>query len=227
MSAGVKNMRNNIRQLEQVAGRAGSDTIRLWESYKEQAYLWRAMALLQLPATLLALVAVVFLYISRNTIIEVPEKPLPGYYSVRQLPDAEFINVSSEIVNSIASYTSATAEDQFRQARKFLWEPALSQFEEEMIKGELKFINNAKRSQLFVVNRAMIVVTRFPDADYVAVRVPGIRYRAIGQKQFEPEEVIYYVRMTTIPRNVHNQYGIVITDMRVQATPLKKKLGEF
>ena len=35
------NIKHDLKQLERVAGRAGSDTIRLWEGYREQAYFGR------------------------------------------------------------------------------------------------------------------------------------------------------------------------------------------
>ena len=88
------NFKNDIKQLEKVAGRAGSDTIRLWEGYKEQAFFWRALALIQVPATALAITAALVMYFLADTIIEVPEHPQPGYYSVKQLPDSQFINVA-------------------------------------------------------------------------------------------------------------------------------------
>ena len=40
------NLKNDLKQLERVGGRAGTDTIRLWEGYREQSYLWRALQLL-------------------------------------------------------------------------------------------------------------------------------------------------------------------------------------
>jgi hypothetical protein len=65
--------------LERVAGRAGSDTIRLWEGYREQAFLWRAIALFQIPATALSILAAIIMYFFSDTIIEVPATPQPGF----------------------------------------------------------------------------------------------------------------------------------------------------
>src|SRR5262249_45979929 len=137
--AGV-NLKKDLQQLERVAGRAGSDTIRLWDSYREQAYLWRALALLQMPATALAIAAALIMYFFADTIIEVPDKPQPGFYSVKQLPDSQFISAATEVVNLIATYQPETARTQFNAARKYLWEPALSEFDTTMIKSELRAI---------------------------------------------------------------------------------------
>ena len=64
------NIKHDLKQLERVAGRAGSDTIRLWEGYREQAYLWRALALIQMPSTALSIAAALIMYLIADTIIE-------------------------------------------------------------------------------------------------------------------------------------------------------------
>ena len=216
MMAGI-NLKQDIKQLERVAGRAGSDTIRLWEGYKEQAFFWRALALIQVPATALAIAIALVMYFLADTIIEVPEHPQPGFYSVKQLPDSQFINVAREVVNLISTYQPAVARRQFKTARKYLWEPALSQFESVMLQSELNAIEGTKRSQMFFINPRLIQVVRSPEDDTVAVRIPGIRQKLIGDKPLEPDELVYYIKMTTIPRNVHNEYGIVVTDIHLRA----------
>ena len=144
------NIKHDLKQLERVAGRAGSDTIRLWEGYREQAYLWRALALIQMPSTALSIAAALIMYLIADTIIEVPERPQPGYYSVRQLPDSQFVNAATQVVNLITTYQPAVARRQFKTARKFLWEPALTEFEGTMMGSELQTIEETKRSQMFL-----------------------------------------------------------------------------
>lgn len=211
------NVKQDLKQLERVAGRAGSDTIRLWEGYKEQAFFWRALALIQVPGTALAIAAALVMYFLADTIIEVPEHPQPGFYSVKQLPDSQFINVAREVVNLISTYQPAVARKQFKTARKYLWEPALSQFESVMLQSELNAIEGTKRSQMFFINPRLIQVVRSPEEDTVAVRIPGLRQKLIGDKPLAPDELVYYIKMTTIPRNVHNEYGIVVTDIHLRA----------
>lgn len=209
-------MKQDIRQLERVGGRAGADTIRLWEGYRDQAFLWRAVALLQMPATALAITAALIMYFFADTVIEVPQRPQPGHYSVKQLPDSEFISVATEVVNLIASYQPAVARSQFSTARKYLWEPALSIFEQEMMINELRTIEETDRSQLFFINKSQIKVERFHELDKVVVRLPGTRQKLIGDKPLPADELVYYVKMTTIPRNVHNEFGIVIIDIKLR-----------
>jgi hypothetical protein len=216
MSKEKINLKTDLKQLERVAGRAGSDTIRLWEGYREQAYLWRALALLQMPSTALSIAAALIMYFYADTIIEVPERPAPGYYSVKQLPDSHFINASTSVINLIATYQPAIARRQFKTARKYLWEPALTEFEETMMGPEIRAIEETKRSQMFFINPRLIKVERFPELDMVVVRVPGVRQKLIGNKALPADQMVYYVKMTTVPRNIHNEYGIVVVDIRLR-----------
>lgn len=210
------NLKNDLKQLERVGGRAGSDTIRLWEGYREQAYMWRAVSLLQMPATALSIASALIMYFCADTTIEVPHAPDPGYYSASRLPDTQFINAATSVVNLIATYQPAVARRNFTTARKFLWEPALTEFEDTMMNKELRAIEETKRSQMFFINPRLIKVERFPENDLVVVRIPGLRQKLIGNKPLPPDEKVFYVKMTTIPRNFHNEYGIVVIDIRLR-----------
>lgn len=212
----TNSIKHGMKQLERVAGRSGNDTIRLWESYREQAFLWRALALIQMPATFVAVLIALVMYFFADTVIHVPQKPQPGHYSVKQLPDDQFINVAQEVINLVASYQPATARTQFLKARKYLWEPALSEFEKTMMKSELRAIEETSRSQLFFINPNLIRIARFHDEDKIEVRVPGTRQKLIGQKPLAPDDVVFYIKMTTIPRNVANEYGIVVIDIKAR-----------
>ncbi|MBP9838304.1 MAG: hypothetical protein KBC84_06280 [Proteobacteria bacterium] len=218
MAKNALNLKKDVQQLEKVAGRAGADTIRLWEGYKEQAYLWRALSLLQMPATALSIAAALVMYFFADTIIEVPERPQPGYYSIKNLPDSQFIDAAVNVVNLIATYQPAIARRQFKAARKYLWEPALTEFENTMMGPEITAIEQTKRSQMFFINQRLIKVDRYPELDKVVVRVPGLRQKLIGDKALPPDEMVFYIKMTTIPRNVTNEYGIVIVDLHLRRT---------
>ena len=213
-----RTIKEDLHELERVDGRAGADTIRLWESFREQAYMWRALALMQIPGTFVAILAAIIMYTTADTIIEVPQMPQPGHYSVKQLPDSEFINVATEIVNHIASYQPKTASKQFVYVREYLWEPALTAFEEEVMKKELPAIQETGRSQLFFVDKAYTRVERFPGHDNVVVRLVGTRQKMIGTKILPEDAIAYFVKMTTIPRSAHNEFGIVAVDIRLKKT---------
>jgi len=216
----------NIKQIEQVDGRAGADTIRLWEHYRDHAYMWRSLALWQFPCTMLALGAAMMMFFMADTVIEVPEKPQPGHYSIKQLPDAEFIDIATKVVNLMTTYQPHNAREQFYATRKFLWEPALSEFENAMVKEQLRIIEETSRSQIFFIDTKQIKIERFADLDKVVVRIPGVRQKLIGQKPLPPDEMVYYIKMTTIPRNIHNEYGVVVVDIRLRIAPLAEIAAE-
>lgn len=226
MAKEAVNVKKDLKQLERVGGRAGADTIRLWEGYREQAYLWRALSLLQMPATALSIAAALVMYFFADTIIEVPEHPQPGYYSVRQLPDSQFIDAAVTVVNLISTYQPAIARRQFKTAQKYLWEPALTEFQDSMMTKEIQAIEETKRSQIFFINQRLVGLERYPDLERVVVRLPGVRQKLIGSKPLPPDEMAYYVTMTTIPRNVSNEYGIVVVDIHLRRVDETQVLKE-
>ncbi len=222
----VGNAMEQVAPLKATAGRAGADTIKLWEGYREQAYMWRALSLIQMPATFLSIAAALVMYFFADTIIEVPERPQPGFYSIKQLPDSQFIDAATNLVNLVATYQPAVARRQFKMAQKYLWEPALTEFQTKMMGPEINSIEQTKRSQMFFINPRLIKVNRYPDYDRVIVRVPGLRQKLIGDKAQQPEEMVYYIKMTTIPRNVSNEYGIVVVDIHLRYAGEKEVMIE-
>lgn len=221
------NFFDSLATIEKVDGRSGADTFRLWEAYKEQALLWRIVAIMQLPITIVALIFGLIVYSSSNIVIESPETPQPGMYSIKRLPDSEFLKAGVDIVNLIGTYQPATAERQFRTARLFLWEPALSEFEKIFLNKELPIIKDINRSQAFMINNDLIQVQRYPNQDMVIVRIPGTRQTLIGKKPLD-DEIAYYFKMTTIPRSPYNPKGIVVFDVRIkkQTSEDLRKLDE-
>lgn len=213
----TQSVKKDIKHLESIDGRAGADTIRLWESYRSQAHMWRALCLVQLPATLMASFLALIMFFFADQFITVPEKPLPGRYDVKVLADEQYINFATNVVNLIATYQPVNARRQFDLARKYLWEPALSNFEQTSMKTELRNIEETKRTQVFFFDDRLIRVERQAD-DKVLVRLPGVRQKLIGDKALDPDEQVYWVTMTTIPRNIHNDFGIVAIDINIETT---------
>ena len=197
-----------------IEGRSSNDTLRLWDGYKEKAFLWRGFALIQIPATAIMLVAAMVFFVTADITIDVPAKPEPGTYSVKELPDAHFISVATSVVNLISSYQPFTARSQFIRARRYLLEPALSDFHREFMKKKLPSVEEMSRSQLFFIDPARVRVERINN--YVVVKLPGARRKFFQNKALGGEQVAWYVKMTTIPRNLHNEYGIVVTDLKIE-----------
>ena len=191
--------------------RGETDTVKLWENFREQAAMWRAIALFQMPTTFLLVMFSLILWTGRSTTLNVPAKPLPGSYLAKEIPDTEFIEYATTFVNLIATYQPAVGRRQFEQARTMLKEPMLSRFEQEMMQIELKAIETTSRTQLFFVDPVKTKVTRISEKE-VAVDFEGERQKIIAGKELPTTQVKYSVTLTTIPRQSINPYGIVITN---------------
>ncbi len=190
---------------------SSSETIKLWEGYREQALLWRALALLQIPTTLLMIAFSLLLYSNRKIILNVPAKPLPGLYTAQQISDTEFIEAATNYINLIASYQPAVARRQFEKAREMVVEPMLSRFDLEMLRDDLKTIESTKRTQLFFIDPIKTTVNR--DGSEVKVSLFGERLKIVAGRELPLTNSKFDIYMTTIPRNDFNPYGIVIKNV--------------
>ena len=197
-----------------------SDTVRVWENYREQALLWRAIAIFQVPSTILALLLAIVLWNQRETILDVPARPLPGFYHAGEVTDEEFVGRAREFINLVASYQPDTARVQFKHASRYLIEPILSRYNIEMLENELRAIENTRRTQLFFIDPTKTEVERTP-YDEVIVTFRGTREKLVAGKKV-PEVVSQFrVTMSTIPRNELNPFGIVITNIETTNTVKK------
>lgn len=191
-----------------------SDTIRLWEGYRDQAMLWRTLALLQIPATLIScLMALIFFYNQRIT-LSVPSKPLPGVYSVDEINDAEFMDMATNFINLIATYQPAVARRQFLKARELIAEPMLTKFDQEMMGAELKAIETTKRTQMYFADPSKYEIKR--QGKDIIITMVGDRQKILAGKELPVILTKYTITLTTIPRNTVNPYGMVIKNVNVE-----------
>ena len=212
-----KAAKNLIKQSGFREARSENDTVRLWENYREQALLWRALAIFQIPGTLIALIFALVMWNGRETFLQVPAKPLPGIYNAHEIPNEEFVSVATEFVNLIATYQASTAPRQFAQAEKYLVEPMLSKFRIEMMDKELEAIETTRRTQLYFVDPTKIEVLR-EGREFVVVTLVGDRTKLIAGEQLPEVTTQFRVTMKTIPRNTLNRYGIVISSVEATTT---------
>ncbi|RIL06144.1 MAG: hypothetical protein DCC75_11085 [Proteobacteria bacterium] len=187
-----------------------TDTLRLWENYRDQALMWRALALFQIPTTFIIALLSVLLWVTRSITLNVPAKPLPGVYLAQEVPDTEFIEAATDYINLTASYQPNVARRQFIQAREMLKEPMLERFNLEMMAVELKAIENTNRTQIFFADPTKTRLDRISDQE-VLVTFIGERLTIVAGKELEPAKTKFSVTMTTVPRQRLNPYGIVIT----------------
>ena len=191
--------------------RGETDTVRLWENYREQAAIWRAIALFQMPTSFLLVIFSLILWMGRTTTLNVPAKPLPGLYLAKEIPDTEFIEYATTFINLIATYQPAVARRQYEQARTMTKEPMLSQFDQEMMQIELKAIETTNRTQIFFIDPIKTHVTRLNEKE-ITVEFEGERQKIVAGKELPTTQATYAITMTTLPRQTVNPYGIVITN---------------
>lgn len=191
-----------------------SDTLRLWEAYLDQAVLWRAIALLQIPSTLMLLAFSMWLYYNRTIILDVPQKPLPGQYTVDQLTDPIIQDAATDFVNLISNYTPKTARRQMIEAEQQVVEPLLTTFTQDMIETDLKAIEQTQRTQLFLIDPTKTSLTR--GRGNATVMFEGDRIKIVAGKEFPASTWRYYITLETRPRNRLNEYGVVVTGIRFE-----------
>ncbi|MCB9030751.1 MAG: hypothetical protein H6619_06835 [Deltaproteobacteria bacterium] len=202
---------NLVKETELRRTLSDNDTIRLWESHKEQALLWRSIALLQIPATFISIIFCLVLWSTRSVTLNVPAKPLPGMYTAQEIPDSEFIDFSTDYINLIATYQPAVARRQFEEARKMLWSKMIQRFDSEMLNTEIRAIENTKRTQIFFVDPTKTKIER--KGRSVELTLVGDRYKIIAGKEMPVVQTSFTITMSTIPKNTFNKYGIVITNV--------------
>ena len=187
------------------------------KGYKTQSYVWRSLALVQMPLAAIAIFIFLVIYFSRDTIINVPQKLPPGHQLVKDLPDAEFLNVSLEVVNLLATYQPFTVKNQFESAKKYFTKALQTSPVVESLLVELKSIEQRRESQWFDISLSAITLNRSPDQQYVDIQVPGVQYKSLEQLQQPPVRAQYLLRLTTIPGKQFNEYGIVVSDMKFRS----------
>ncbi|MGI6681225.1 MAG: TraE/TraK family type IV conjugative transfer system protein [Bdellovibrionota bacterium] len=192
--------------------RKGDDTIRIWEGYRQQAVMWRALSIIQLLATTAISILCIILWQTRQITLKVPQRPVPGQYNTQEIPDADFVEAANSFVSLIATFQPYTSEEQFKRAAALIHSNLLERFTDEFLDNELKAINATSLSQVFFVDPSKTTIERFSN-NTVRVTLYGVRHKYIGGREIEPVKSKYVVILTTLPRNDLNPLGIVVTDV--------------
>ncbi len=190
----------------------GDDTIRIWEGYRQQAVMWRALSILQLLATTAVSILCIILWQTRSITLKVPQRPVPGQYNTQEIPDSDFIEAANSFVNLIATFQPYTSEEQFKKAASLIHTDLYERFSEEFLVNELKAINATSLSQVYYIDPAKTTIERFAN-NTVKVTFYGTRHKYIGGREIEPVKSKYVVVLTTLPRNDLNPFGIVVLDV--------------
>jgi len=220
----AQNVKDVVAETRLSATRSESDTIRLWENYKDQALMWRSLSLIQFPATMAAIIFAFVMWCTREINLTVPSKPEPGIHAAQDIPDTEFVNAANTYINLIATYQPGTARNQFTVARSMLKEPLYTKFTDEMMGGELGAIESTSRTQVFFVDPLRTNVTR--DGNDVVVTLVGERWKVIAGSALPTVTSRFTITLSTIPRNPLNPYGIVITNVVFKANIEGERPGD-
>lgn len=224
MKMAAQNVKDVVAETRLSATRSESDTIRLWENYKDQALMWRSLSLIQFPATMAAIIFAFVMWCTREINLTVPSKPEPGVHAAQDIPDTEFLNAANTYVNLIATYQPGTARNQFTVARSMLKEPLYTKFTEEMMGGELGAVESTSRTQVFFVDPLRTSVKR--DGNDVVVTLVGERWKVIAGSALPTVTSRFTITLSTIPRNPLNPYGIVITNVVFKANIEGERPGD-
>jgi len=207
----MKKAQEIIKDSKIVQSKKENDTIRLWESYKEQALLWRSIALLQLPTTFVAVIFALIMWHTRTITLSVPRQPLPGTYSVEEINDEIFADYATTFTNLIATYTPANARRQFGEATLSMSGELLSKFKAEVLEDELRQIESTSRTQLFIPDPTRTEVRRDKGSGVVTIKLFGERTKYIADRQVERSTLTAFkISLRTVPRNNLNPYGIQV-----------------
>ncbi len=193
----------------------GEDTIRIWEGYKQQAVLWRALSIIQLLATTAISILCIILWQTRSITLSVPQRPVPGQYNTQEIPDADFIEAANSFVSLIATFQPYVAEPQFDRAAMMVHNSLLERFTENFLVNELKAIRATSLSQVYFIDPMKTQIERTRN-NVVKVTFYGKRHKYIGGKEVEPVGTKYDITLTTLPRNDINPLGIVILDVSME-----------
>lgn len=210
MTKGVEHVKGLLSQNTIQDPKGGADTLKMWEAYKNQALLWRAIALLQIPATLCSILIALYALTTHSITLKVPARPLPGVYAVQEIPDTEFINAASEFINLTQSYQSKVARRQYTEVLNHLAEPFLTEFQRDYFDLELKAIESTARTQVFLLDPTKTEVSR-EDRNSIKVTFIGERLKFIMGQEQRTVTTKFSVYLNTYPRNSINPYGIMIS----------------
>ncbi|MEM4379914.1 MAG: hypothetical protein QXL01_04420 [Thermoplasmatales archaeon] len=186
--------------------------IRAWEDYQHKANFWRSLFLVQIPVTVIALAFAAVIFINRNITLNVPKNPLPGVYSVTDIPDSEFINFAVNFANLVFSYTPTSIERQYSVAKFFLAPNAQAAFGDIFLKQEVPVVKTTGANQIFVIDPLRTKVER--DKNLVKVFLTGERVRILAGREARYSIASTEITLRTFPHNNLNPYGIMVVDFK-------------
>ena len=164
------------------------ELLRMVDRYKVQGHFWRFLSLLQFPIILFLTLYFITRYLGADTLVKVSEPPIPGEVPQDKIPDKEYINTATNIINLIGSYQPTTARDQFETASDFFLDSALASFEETQMNSELITAEESDISQRLDVYSSRIVREAKGNAQ---VCLSGVRQKIVDRSPLPQQDVTY------------------------------------
>ena len=127
------------------------------------------------------------------------------------ISDEQFIDTAISLVDCLGNNSPATVEAKYREARELLVDPALTEFDQEIMREELPEALRVHRVQSFEVDRSGTCLTRFDAHGVVVVEVPGKRAVSATGRNITNDRMIFYVKMLATEPN-----SIRVTDLRLR-----------
>lgn len=147
-----------------------------------------------------------------------PEPVLPpAVQEDAAVSDSLYIRRAEEAVDYLATYDARNAAVRFGKLREMMTEPGRSEFEQNVIQGELPSIEELRRAQKFVIDDKRTALERFPELGDVVVRLTGKRQQWIGLKPLPADELTFHVNLAEPPTGQGvSADAIAVKDIKVR-----------
>jgi hypothetical protein len=195
------------------------ELLRMVDRFKVHGHFWRFISLLQFPIILCLTLYFITRYLNADTLVKVPDPPIPGEVKPDKIPDKEYINTAQNIINLIGSYQPLTARDQFESAREFFLDSAATSFDETQMNSELPTAEESDISQQLDVYSTRIVRSANGGAQ---VCLSGERQKIVDRNPLPRQEVRYCFSFTVDEPFEENPFGLMVNGFTQTLGPVER-----
>jgi len=195
------------------------ELLRMVDRYKVQGHFWRFLSLLQFPIILILTLYFILRYLGADTLVKVPEPPVPGEVQQDKIPDKEYINTAQNIINLIGTYQPTTARDQFETARDFFLDSAVASYDETQMNSELITAEESDISQ-----RLDVYSTRIDRQAGGAAQVclSGVRQKIVDRNPLPEQDVTYCFSFVVDEPFEGDPFGIAVNGFTQKLGPVAR-----
>ena len=151
------------------------------------------------------------------------DRPPPancGYGSCpRPIPAAAWMKRAKYIIDLLANYSPDSRLERFSEAKKYLWEPVLTDIEEYEANPD----KNSFSSEFVPSSKEAYEISYEEQTGIAAARLNGTLTKKENGKIITQLQVTYLVKMAHIPRTSQNNDGIIV--FKIDQEDQKQNLG--